>query len=361
MPRTASTFREETDDSLKLACRRRGGDRLLLAPARPPPSRPFARRRHGRAASHLEQFAQGFSKQADALTAGKVKFQIFPAGTIGSPLKITESVQKKVAQAGHSWPGYDWGIDKAAAIFGGYVGSPPAEALLHWVYAAGGIELWREWRMEKFGVVGIPCGAHSDEIHMHSQEARPHARGSQGPEAQDLGRLGRGCHHARRLDRHPAGRARSIRRSSAASSTRSNGRRPGINLGLGFHKVAKYIILPGVHQPGAVLECIFDKALWDSFDATTKTQIEAAAKQATLKSWMTINMMDADALEKLKAAGVGDHPRRPVLHRRRRQGDQGWEDKYIASDGGWFKKVVEHQRAFMTVWKQTNQYRTEFR
>ena len=65
-------------------------------------------------------------------------------------------MQKKVAQAGHSWPGYDWGIDKAAAIFGGYVGSPPAEALLHWVYAAGGIELWREWRMEKFGVVGHP-------------------------------------------------------------------------------------------------------------------------------------------------------------------------------------------------------------
>ena len=38
-----------------------------------------------------------------------------------------------------------------------------------------------------------------------------------------------------------------------------------------------------------------------------------------------------------------------------------WEDKYIASDGGWFKKVVEHQRSFMTRWKQTNQYRTEFR
>src|SRR5689334_7221940 len=75
---------------------------------------------------HLEQFAQGFARQADVLTAGKVKFQIFPAGTIGSPLKITESVQKKVAPAGHTWPGYDWGIDKAAAIFGGYVGSPPA-------------------------------------------------------------------------------------------------------------------------------------------------------------------------------------------------------------------------------------------
>ena len=155
---------------------------------------------------HLEQFAQGFSKQADALTGGKVKFQIFPAGTIGSPLKITESVQKKVAQAGHTWPGYDWGIDKAAAIFGGYVGSPPAEALLHWIYAGGGIDLWRQWRMEKFGVVGIPCGSHSDEIHMHSRKPDPHARGSEGPQAAYLGRLGRDRQQPGRLHRHPAGR-----------------------------------------------------------------------------------------------------------------------------------------------------------
>ena len=119
---------------------------------------------------HLEQFAQGFSKQVDSITGGKVKFQVFPAGTIGSPLKITELVQKKVAQAGHSWPGYDWGLDKTAAIFGGYVGSPPAEALLHWIYVGGGIELWRQWRMEKFNVVALPCGSHSDEIHMHSRK-----------------------------------------------------------------------------------------------------------------------------------------------------------------------------------------------
>ena len=228
--------------------------------------------------AHLEQFAQGFSKQADALTGGKVKFQIFPAGTIGSPLKITESVQKKVAQAGHTWPGYDWGIDKAAAIFGGYVGSPPAEALLHWIYAGGGIELWQQWRMEKFGVVALPCGAHSDEIHMHSRKPIRTLEDLKGLKLRTSGAWAEIANNARRLDRHPAGRARSIQRSSAASSTPSNGRRPGINIGLGFHKVAKYIILPGVHQPGAVLECVFDKALWDSFDATTKTQIEAAAK-----------------------------------------------------------------------------------
>jgi TRAP-type mannitol/chloroaromatic compound transport system substrate-binding protein len=309
---------------------------------------------------HLEQFAQGFSKQVDSLTGGKVKFQVFPAGTIGSPLKITESVQKKVAQAGHSWSGYDWGLDKTAAIFGGYVGSPPAEALLHWIYVGGGIELWRQWRMEKFNVVALPCGSHSDEIHMHSrkpirtlEDLKGLKLRTSGAWAEIANNLGASTVILPGGEVYPA-----LERGVVDAIEWAT---PGINIGLGFHKVAKYIILPGVHQPGAVLECVFDKALWDSFDATTKAQIETAAKQSTLNSWMAINMLDADALEKLKAAGAEiirvDQSYIDAVAKATRN----WEDKYIASDGGWFKKVVEHQRAFMTVWKQTNQYRTEFR
>ena len=84
---------------------------------------------------------------------------------------------------------------------------------------------------------------------------------------------------------------------------------------------------------------------------TRKTQIEAAAKMSTIESWMNINLMDVDALVKLKAEGVEFI-----------RVDQGyidgvakatheWEDKYIAAEGGWFKKVVESQRAFMERWK----------
>ena len=76
---------------------------------------------------------------------------------------------------------------------------------------------------------------------------------------------------------------------------------------------------------------------------------------------MNINMMDVDALEKLKAAGVEIIRVDQSYIDGVAKATKAWEDKYIASDGGWFKKVVEHQRAFMNRWKQTNQYRTEFR
>lgn len=309
---------------------------------------------------HLEQFAQGFSKQVDSLTGGKLKFQIFPAGTIGSPLKITESVQKKVAPAGHTWSGYDWGLDKTAAIFGGYVGSPPAEALLHWIYAGGGIEMWRQWRMEKFGVVGMPCGSHSDEIHMHSRKpvrTLDDLKGlklrTSGAWAEIANSLGASTVILAGGEVYPA-----LERGVVDAIEWAT---PGINVSLGFHKVAKYVILPGVHQPGAVLECIFDKALWDGFDPTTKKLVEAAAKLSTIESWMNINMMDIEGLEKLKAEGVEFIRVDQGYIDGVAKATRDWEDKYMAAEGGWFKKVVESQRAFMERWKGSTQYRSEFR
>jgi TRAP-type mannitol/chloroaromatic compound transport system substrate-binding protein len=308
---------------------------------------------------HLEQFAQGFAKQSDSLTGGKVKFQVFPAGTIGSPLKITESVQKKVAQAGHSWPGYDWGIDKTAALFGGYVGSPPAEALLHWIYSGGGIDLWRQWRLEKFGVVGIPCGSHSDEIHMHSRKP---VRTLEDLKGLKLRTSGAWAEVANSLGAStvilPGGEVYPALERGVVDAI--EWATPGINLGLGFHKVAKYVILPGVHQPGAVLECVFDKALWDGFDPVTKTQIEAAAKMSTVESWMHVNVLDVDALGKLKAEGAEIIRVDQSYIDGVAKATRDWEDKYMA-EGGWFKKVVEHQRAFVERWKPSHQYRSEFR
>lgn len=309
---------------------------------------------------HLEQFAQGFAKQAESLTGGKVKFQVFPAGTIGSPLKITESVQKKVAPAGHSWTGYDWGIDKTGAIFGGYVGSPPAEALLHWIYVGGGLDLWRQWRMEKFGVVGMPCGSHSDEIHMHSRKP---VRTIEDLKGLKLRTSGAWAEIATNLGAStvilPGGEVYPALERGVVDAI--EWATPGINYGLGFHKVAKYIILPGVHQPGAVQECIFDKALWDGFDAVTRRQLEAAAKLATLEAWMNINVMDADMIAKYRSEGAEiirvDQSYIDAVAKATRQ----WEDKYIAADGGWFKKVVESQRAFMERWKAATEYRSEFR
>ena len=51
--------------------------------------------------------------------------------------------------------GYDWGKDKPR-YFGGWAGSMDSEKMLHWLYEAGGAELWKQYRLEKYGLISIP-------------------------------------------------------------------------------------------------------------------------------------------------------------------------------------------------------------
>jgi TRAP-type mannitol/chloroaromatic compound transport system substrate-binding protein len=124
--------------------------------------------------------------------------------------------------------------------------------------------------------------------------------------------------------------------------------------------VAKYIILPGVHQASSAQECVFDKAVWDGFDARTKVLIEAAAKMTVLKAWMKFNNDDTIALRKLKDEGAEFITVDDSYIAAARKATREWEDKTAAGDG-WFKKVLEAQRAFAKQWEVASQYRSEIK
>ncbi len=309
---------------------------------------------------HMEDFAKRFAANAELLTAGAVKIQVFPAGTIGSPLKVTETIQKKVAPVGHSWSGYDWGIDKVGVLFGGYVGSLPIEGHLHWIYDGGGMQLWREWRMEKFGVVALPCGAHSDEIHMHSRKPVRTLEDLKGLKLRTTGAwaeiastLGASTVILAGGEVYPA-----LERGVVDAIEWAT---PGINYPLGFHKIAKYIIMPGVHQPAATLECVFDKDTWAKLDDRAKMMLETAARKTTLESWMKLNADDVGALATLKSEGAEFVNVDQSYIDGVRKASREWEDKYAKSEGGWFAKVLEHQRAFAQRWAFSTQYRSELK
>ncbi len=90
--------------------------------------------------------AKEFAEMVKFMTDGRVSITVFPAGTLGKALKVTETVKSGVAEAGHNWMGYDWGIDKTTVIFAGYAGGLVEEEQFLWLYEAGGAELWAATR-----------------------------------------------------------------------------------------------------------------------------------------------------------------------------------------------------------------------
>ena len=89
----------------------------------------------------MEIGAKAFADKVNFLTEGRVEIKVFPAGQLSKGLEVRSAVAKGVAEAGHTWMGYDWGKDKTTVLFGGYAGAMDTEKMLHWLYEGGGAEL----------------------------------------------------------------------------------------------------------------------------------------------------------------------------------------------------------------------------
>lgn len=309
---------------------------------------------------HLEVMAKGFAENVRRLTDGEVVITVYPAGTLGSPLKVVETVQSGVAQAGHHWSGYDWGVDKTAVLFGGYAGAMPSEHFVHWLYEGGGVELWKEWRRERFGVVGFPCGSHADEVFMHSRKAirtlddfRGIKLRTSGAWAEIASRLGASTVILPGPEVYPA-----LERGVVDAIEWAN---PAINYNVGFHRIAPYVILPGVHQASSAQECVFNVDVWDGLSDRQREMIELAAKITLLEVWMDFNNADVDALAKFREEGAEIIVVDAEFVRRAKEETRRWEDETAETENPWFRRVLESQRQFVERWKNAALYRSEIR
>ena len=300
--------------------------------------------------------AQAFADKVNEMTEGRITIEVFPAGTLGPGLKVTETVKNGVAQMGHTWVGYDWGADPTAVLFGGYAGSFDTEKMLHWLYRAGGAELQAEWRMEKFDVVSIPLFIRTAEVFLHSRKPV------------------RTLEDLKGLKLRTAGAWLDISRSMGAAPVTTPGgevytalERGAIDatewgtlwedISPGFHRVTKYVIIPGIHQPTAPFELVINKDAWAELSEEDQRIIYDAAFMTTMNSWLTIGQEDAKALAFYREQGNEIVELDPEVQYAGREAGLKWAEG-IAADNAWFKRVLDDQEAFAQLWAGANRYRT---
>ena len=304
----------------------------------------------------LEMAAKPAANQIAFLTGGEVKIQVFPAGTLGSPLKVTETVRNRVAEAGHSWNGYDWGIDKTTVLFGGYAGGLTGEEMIHWMYQGGGKELYREFRLEKFGVISIPCGMLPREMGMHSRKKVQTLDDFKGLKIRTAGAwaeiasgLGASTVILPGAEVYPALERGVIDAIEWAQLS--------INKSIGFHKIAKYLIMPGIHQPSAVVECTINKDLWNGLSDRNKTLVELAGQIASMNFYQQVGHEDTAAYDFYIASGNEIIILDDEVIKKGKELSYAWADKVAAEQGGLFMKVIGIQRAYQKSWSNAYKYR----
>lgn len=303
----------------------------------------------------MEIGAKAFAEKIALLTDGRIQVQVFPAGTLGEALKVSETVESGVAEAGHTWMGYDWGKDKTTVVFGGFAGSMDSERMLHWLYEGGGVEMQRQFRMEKFGVVSMPLFIRTAEAFLHSRKP---VRTMEDLKGLKLRTAGAWLEISKDLGAAPVtmpgGEVYTALERGAIEATEWGTLYE--NISSGFYKIAKYVIIPGVHQPVAPFELMINKDAWNALSDRDKTLVEQAAKLVTFESWLTIGDEDARALKFYREQGNEIIELEPEVQFAVKQRAIEW-GKTVAEENEWFKKAYESQLAYEELWKDAGRYR----
>ena len=296
-----------------------------------------------------------FADRVGLLSDGAIEVEVFPGGALGKALKVSDTVRSGAAEAGHTWMGYDWGRDRAVVVFAGFAGSMDSERSLHWIYQGGGAEMQNEYRQEVFGVVSIPLGVRTAEAFLHSNKPVRTMEDMQG------------------LKLRTAGAWLEITDGFGASPVTMPGSEVytslerGVidatewgtlyeNISSGFHKIAKYVMIPGVHQPMAMFELVINPDAYAALSDREKELVDIAARSCTMDMWLKVGHEDAKALQFYKDEGNEIIVLEPEAQQAMRQAALEWAEKQ-AQDSEWFRKAYDSQLAYEKAWKDAADYR----
>lgn len=303
----------------------------------------------------MEIGAQAFADKVGAMSGGRISVEVHPAGTLGPGLKVSETVKNGIAEMGHTWIGYDWGADPTAVLFGGYAGSFDTERMLHWLYRNGGADMQAEWRAENFDLVSMPLFIRTAEVFLHSRKPVQTLEDLKGLKLRTAGawlEISKGMGAAPVTmpggDVYPALERGTI--DATEWGTLWENQSPG------FHRVTKYVIIPGVHQPTAPFELVINKDAWADLSEGDQQLVRDAAFQVTMESWLTIGHNDAKALAFFKEQGNEVIELDAEVQYQAREAGLAWAAD-VAADNAWFKRVLDDQATFGELWKDADRYR----
>ncbi len=303
----------------------------------------------------MEIGAKAFAAKVKFLTDGRVDIQVFPSGTLSKGLEVRSAVAKGVAEVGHTWPGYDWGKDKTTVLFGGYAGSMDSERMLHWIYEGGGLEMWRQFNEEKFGLISFPMFIRTAEAFLHSRKPVKTLADLNGLKFRTAGAwLAISKDLGAAPVTMPGGEVYASLERGAIDATEWGTLYE--NKSTGFHKIAKYVIIPGIHQPVAPFEVVINKKAFASLSDRDKKLVEMAAKEVTFETWTRIGHEDAKALDFYKKQGNQVIVLDAAVQSKAKKLGIAWAQEQ-AKTNAWFDKVLKSQLAFEALWKEATHYR----
>jgi TRAP-type mannitol/chloroaromatic compound transport system substrate-binding protein len=293
-------------------------------------------------------FARQYVERVEAMSGGRIKIDLSPAGAIVGAFQVMDAVNDGVLDAAHTVPVYWYGKHKGASLFGtGPVFGGNAATMLAWFYAGGGQDLYIELTQDILGlnVVGFygfpmpaqPFGWFKNPVTTVA-ELNGFKYRTVGLAADLMQKLGMS------VAQLPGGEIVPAMERGVIDAFEFNN--PSSDLRFGSQDVAKNYLLSSYHQASESFEFLFNKDFYDDLDpdiqAILKYGVEAAS---TANTAIALDNYSNDLLKLQTDHGVTVHrTSKEILDAELKAWDELIPE--LEKDA-WLKKCMDSQRAWV--------------
>lgn len=307
-------------------------------------------------------YMKPFIDYAQELTDNQVKIKGFSVGVLASPFDAWKAVQKGTADICYCFTAFAANTDPTNAIFAGLAGGMSGEVFQHWLLEGDGGKLWREFRRDTTKQHPVITGFGPTEIFLHSHKKVQSIADLKGMKIRTTGAW---ADILKTLGASPTVLAPSDiytsleRRVIDATEFIT----PATNVKLGYHKIAKYIIFPGIHQPTHANEAIWRISDWDKLPKDIRRKLTLAGELAGHKSYMALGLQDLDAMKTLRGGRNEWVKLDPTTNAKVTELARAWsaeQGKLQAAKGNmWTQKVADSYWKFYDKFQKYGDYRVQ--
>jgi TRAP-type mannitol/chloroaromatic compound transport system substrate-binding protein len=234
----------------------------------------------------------------EAMSAGRIRIQIYAAGELVPALEVFDTVSRGSAEMGHGAAYYWRGQSEAAQFFCSIPFGMNAHEMNGWLYYGGGLELWRE-TYAPFNLVPFPAGNTGVQMGGWFNKRIDSIEDLRGLKMRIPGVGGEALRLAGGTPvTLPGSEIFTALQTGSIDATEWVG--PYNDVAMGLHQAASYYYYPGWQEPGPTLECIVNQAAWDSLPDDLKAIVRVACQATNLDMTSEYMARNANALRQLE-------------------------------------------------------------
>ena len=285
-----------------------------------------------------------FVERVKELTGGRMEIKIFAPGSLVPTNQMLDAIQKGMFEMTKQYEGYDIGrLPHAAFTSALPCGFSDTWQLDTWFWTKGGIEMLRE-EYKKMGAYYLAPTIYNEEP-IHSKFPIHSIADMKGKKARFVGVAGPVLN---KLGARVTPMATAEVYSALEKGVIDFADRGGLpaNYDVGLYEVAKYIILPGFHQPVTATYYAANLEAWNKLPKDIQAILECAAREASADLFQLNKTKSIEALKKFKEKGceVIYLPDADIMQARK-VAMEVWEEYGKKSE--FARKVLDSQKAWM--------------